>query len=119
MATITPYPEFYDPQWVKRGIYSDHIIWMVIEDEGHIVASGACILNFGDYNDQIGEIGRLVVDPEVGGRGLGRQILTALGDPRCGQWQPRKTSETGFFGKAWFLQFLPSAPFTAAINSSR
>ncbi|RIK32121.1 MAG: hypothetical protein DCC52_05330, partial [Chloroflexi bacterium] len=22
-------PEFYDPQWVKRGIYSDHIIWLV------------------------------------------------------------------------------------------
>ena len=39
-------PEFYDPQWVKRGIYSDNIIWLVIEDEGKIVASGACILNF-------------------------------------------------------------------------
>ncbi len=73
-------PEFYDPQWVKRGIYSDNIIWLVIEDEGKIVASGACILNFGDYNDQIGEIGRLVVDPQVGGKGLGRAILAALVD---------------------------------------
>lgn len=73
-------PEFYDPQWVKRGIYSDHIIWLVIEDAGHIVASGACVLNFGDYNDQIGEIGRLVVDPQVGGKGLGKQMLTALVD---------------------------------------
>ncbi|MBI5713244.1 MAG: GNAT family N-acetyltransferase [Chloroflexi bacterium] len=73
-------PEFYDPQWVKRGIYSDNIIWLVIEDEGKIVASGACILNFGDYNDQIGEIGRLVVDPAVGGKGLGRAMLTALVD---------------------------------------
>ena len=74
-------PEFYDPQWVKRGIYSDHIIWMVIEDDNkQIVASGACILNFGDYNDQIGEIGRLVVDPNVGGKGLGKQMLTALVD---------------------------------------
>lgn len=73
-------PEFYDPQWVKRGIYSDHIIWLVIEDAGRIVASGACILNFGDYNDQIGEIGRLVVDPQVGGKGLGKQMLTALVD---------------------------------------
>jgi RimJ/RimL family protein N-acetyltransferase len=73
-------PEFYDPQWVKRGVYSDHIIWLVIEDEDRIVASGACILNFGDYNDQIGEIGRLVVDPTVQAKGLGRAILSALVD---------------------------------------
>jgi len=73
-------PEFYDPQWVKRGIYSDHIIWLVVEDNGAIVASGACILNFGDYNDLIGEIGRVVVDPDTAGKGLGREILTALVD---------------------------------------
>ncbi len=73
-------PQFYDPQWVKRGVYSDHIIWLVLEDEGNIVASGAIILNFGDYNDQIGEIGRLVVDPDVAGKGLGRRMLEALVD---------------------------------------
>ncbi len=73
-------PEFYDPLWVKRGVYSDHILWLVIEDEGQVVASGACILNAGDYNDQIGEIGRLVVDPATGGKGLGRALLTALVD---------------------------------------
>lgn len=73
-------PEFYDPQWVKRGIYSDHIIWLVVEERGAIVASGACILNFGDYNDLVGEIGRVVVDPDTGGKGLGRAILTALVD---------------------------------------
>ena len=73
-------PEFYDPQWVKRGIYSDHIIWLVVEEDGKILGSGACILNYGDYNDQIGEIGRLVVDPDAGGRGLGRAILAALVD---------------------------------------
>ena len=73
-------PEFYDPQWVKRGVYSDHIIWLVVEEDGNILGSGACILNYGDYNDQIGEIGRLVVDPEAGGKGLGRALLTALVD---------------------------------------
>jgi RimJ/RimL family protein N-acetyltransferase len=76
-----PIPEFYDPQWVKRGIYSDHILWLVIEDDDRrIVASGAAILDFGDYNDQIAEIGRLVVDPRVGGKGLGRRLLDALVD---------------------------------------
>jgi RimJ/RimL family protein N-acetyltransferase len=74
-------PEFYDPQWVKRGVYSDNIIWLVVEDDdGRVVASGACILNAGDYNDQIGEIGRLVVDPNAGGKGLGGAMLTALVD---------------------------------------
>jgi len=73
-------PEFYDPQWVKRGIYSDHIIWLAAEDEGKIVGASALILNAGDYNDQIGEIGRLVVDPEAGGRGMGGALLTALVD---------------------------------------
>lgn len=73
-------PEFYDPQWVKRGVYSDNIIWLVVEDEGKIVASGACILNFGDYNDLIGEIGRVVVDPDTAGKGLGRVILESVVD---------------------------------------
>ena len=71
-------PEFYDPQWVKRGIYSDHIIWLVVEDEGKVVASGAVILNSGDYNDLIGEIGRVVVDPHAAGKGLGGTLLSAL-----------------------------------------
>lgn len=74
-------PEFYDPNWVKRGIYSDNIIWLVVgEDDGRIVASGACILNFGDYNDLIGEIGRVVVDPDTAGKGLGRLILESIVD---------------------------------------
>ncbi len=73
-----PIVEFYDPTWVKKSIYSDHVIWLVIEEEGEITANGAVILDYGDYNDQIGEIGRLVVHPERKGRGLGRRIVNAL-----------------------------------------
>src|SRR5918911_2157155 len=73
-------PEFYDEHWVKRGIYSDHIIWLVLEEQGEVIASGACVLDYGDYNDQIGEIGRLVVHPERKGRGLGRRMVNALLD---------------------------------------
>ena len=73
-------PEFYDPLWVKRGIYSDHIIWLAAEEDGKILGSGALILNTGDYNDQIGEIGRLVVNPEARGRGMGGALLAALVD---------------------------------------
>jgi GNAT superfamily N-acetyltransferase len=71
-------PEFYDDRWVKRGIYSDHVIWLVLEEEGEVIASGACILDYGDYNDQIGEMGRFVVHPERKGRGLGRRLVAAL-----------------------------------------
>jgi predicted GNAT family N-acyltransferase len=39
---------------------------------------GAAILNFGDYNDQIAEIGRLVVDPAAGRKGLGRTLFDAV-----------------------------------------
>ncbi len=73
-------PQFYDNQWVKRGIYSENIIWLVLEEEGEVVASGAVVLDYGDYNDQIGEIGRLVVHPERKGRGLGRRIVNTLLD---------------------------------------
>jgi RimJ/RimL family protein N-acetyltransferase len=73
-------PEFYDDQWVKRGIYSDHIIWLVLEEEGEVVASGACVLDYGDYNDQIGELGRVVVHPHRKGRGLGKRLVSALLD---------------------------------------
>ena len=72
------YREFYDPQWVKRGIYSDNILWLVIEDDGCVVGSGAVVLDSGDYDDQIAELGRLVIDPSVGGKGLGQTMVKAL-----------------------------------------
>jgi len=58
----------YDERWVKRNIYSDHIIWLVLDDEGEVSASAVVILDYGDDNDQIGEIGRLVVHPRQGAR---------------------------------------------------
>lgn len=74
------YPQFYDELWIKQNIYGESVIWLVIEEDAEIVASGALMLNFGDYNDQIGEIGRVVVHPEKKGRSLGRRIINALID---------------------------------------
>lgn len=74
------FPQFYEDKWYKRGIYSDHIIWLVLEDEAEILASGAINLDYGDYNDQIGEIGRLVVHPQRQRHGLARRIINALLD---------------------------------------
>ena len=54
--------------------------WLVLEEGGEVVASGACVLDYGDVNDQNGEIGRVVVHPERKGRGLGKRLVNALLD---------------------------------------
>lgn len=73
-----PYPEVYDGSLINRCIYTDNIICVVVEEKGEAVASGALILDYGNYDDQVGEIGRLVVNPEYAGQGLGTGIINAL-----------------------------------------
>lgn len=70
----------YDGRWVKKCIYNEGIICVVIEEDGEILATGALMLDYGDYNDQIGELSRLVVHPEATGRNLGSRIINALFD---------------------------------------
>src|SRR5215510_406240 len=79
-------PEFYDPQWVKRGIYSDHIIWLVNEEEGRIVASGACIWTFGTNNNKMGKMGGLLWYLELGGTGWGGQCYRRWWTHRTSGW---------------------------------
>ena len=73
-----PYPQFYDEDWYKYGIYSDHIVWLVIEEDNQVVGSGAINLDYGDYNDQIGELGRVVMHPRYQRKGFARRIVAAL-----------------------------------------
>lgn len=70
--------DVYDAEALKRGIYSDNIFWLVVEEEGKIIGSGALVMGIGDYNDQIGELGRLVVHPGVRSKGLARRLADAL-----------------------------------------
>jgi hypothetical protein len=77
-----PHPELYDEKWVQNAINGEDIIWLLIEEEGEVVASVSLELNYGDYNDQLGLIGRLVTRPGrssggLGGR-LGSRIINAL-----------------------------------------
>jgi len=60
-----PDPELYDEKWVMGAIYNDNIHWLVAEDvrNGEILASGAVKLDYGDYDDLLGIIGRLVGHP--------------------------------------------------------
>ena len=74
------FPQFYDPAWYRQGIYGGRIIWAVLEEAGRIVASGAIALDYGDPDDQVGELGRMVVHPEWQQRGVGARIHDALLD---------------------------------------
>lgn len=73
-----PYKEVYDERWIKKSIYGDGTICIVLEEDGEVLASGAVMLDYGDNNDQIGEIARLVVHTEHKGKRLGNRIINAL-----------------------------------------
>ena len=70
--------EVYDGTWVKRCVYNDNLIGLVIEEEKKVIATATLALDYGDYNDQIAEMGRFAVSPEHKGRGLGRRLNKAL-----------------------------------------
>jgi GNAT superfamily N-acetyltransferase len=73
-----PFPEVFDGIWVKKAIYSDNIVCVVLEEEGEVIGTGAVLLDYGDYNDQLGELARLAVHPQHIGHGAGRRIIHAL-----------------------------------------
>ena len=61
-----PFQEFYDATWVKKGVFDDKIVWIVAEDDNHLVAGTAAVmLDAGDADDLIGEFGRLVVNQNI------------------------------------------------------
>ena len=53
--------EFYDTTWLKRSIYSDNVIFLVIEIEGTIVSTAMMTLSVGQNDDMIGELARFAV----------------------------------------------------------
>lgn len=78
-----PDRELYDVEWVKRAILNENIHWLVAEDgrNGEVLASGAIKLDYGDYDDQLGIIGRLVKHPRRSSDGLlplGSKIVKQL-----------------------------------------
>lgn len=78
-----PDRELYDPEWVKRAILNDNVHWLVEEDtrNGEVLASGAIKLDYGDFDDQLGIIGRLVARPKRATgtlRTLGSGIVSEL-----------------------------------------
>jgi GNAT superfamily N-acetyltransferase len=72
------FPEVYDGKWVKHCIYNDGIMCLVLEESRGVIGAGALMFEYGRHNDQIGELARLVVNPQFSGRGEGRRIIRGL-----------------------------------------
>ncbi len=73
-----PFEEFYDHAWIKRGVFDSGIRWYVAADpsqDGRLLGSAAIMLNAGDADDLVSEIGRLVVHPEGRGRDLATKLV--------------------------------------------
>ncbi len=75
-----PYQDFYEPEWVKRGIYNDDLFWLVGTEPGgdKVLATASLMLEAGDHDDLMGEFGRLVTDPTLQKGGLGRTLIEIL-----------------------------------------
>jgi len=77
-GTKYPFPDVFDGTWVKKCVYNDDIICLVLEEDGKVVGSGALVMHVGNYNDQMGELGRFVVHPDYQGGGRGQLIIDGL-----------------------------------------
>ena len=73
-----PFPDVFDGRWVKKCVHNDDVICLVLEENNEVVGSGALVMDVGNYNDQVGELGRFVVHPKCQGRGHGQKIINGL-----------------------------------------
>lgn len=73
-----PYSDFYDTEWLKKSVYDDDTLMLVALHDTHLVGTGTVILNAGGYDDLVGELGRLVVEPTKRARGAAKALVDAL-----------------------------------------
>lgn len=72
-----PFRQFYDTGWLKRAVFDDDTLFLVAEEGGRIAGTASVRLAAGGLDDLIGELGRLVVHPELRGRDLGTRLVDA------------------------------------------
>ncbi len=72
-----PYKEFYSDEWLKRSIYQDKYLFLLAEYNGRIAGTASVYFEVGAYSDLCGEFGRLAVDPQYRGQGVGSALMKA------------------------------------------
>jgi len=72
-----PYKEFYNDKWLKRSIYNDSYLFLLAELAGKVVGTASIYYEVGAYADLCGEFGRLAVDPDIRGYGIGSALMEA------------------------------------------
>ncbi len=72
-----PYKEFYNDEWLKRSIYQDSYLFLLAEKDNQVVGTASVYFEVGAYADLCGEFGRLAVDPEERGKGVGTALMEA------------------------------------------
>lgn len=76
-----PFREFYDEGWIKRGVFDSDVRWYVAVEHGkdqRLLGSAAVMLNVGDADDMVAELGRLVVHPAARGQSLGSRLMQTI-----------------------------------------
>ena len=69
------HPQYYDIQSLRKLTFSDTSILLVAEEDGRLLGSASVVMHVGAYNDLVGEFGRLVVDPDARGQGVGQRLM--------------------------------------------
>ena len=72
-----PYKEFYNDEWLKRSIYQDSYLFLLAEMDSRVVGTASVYFEVGAYADLCGEFGRLAVDPDSRGVGVGSALMEA------------------------------------------
>ncbi|MDT8437079.1 MAG: GNAT family N-acetyltransferase [Gemmatimonadota bacterium] len=68
-------PRYYEPEEIRKLIYSDDTLVLVAEVSRRVVGTACVILEVGAYTDLVGEFGRLAVHPDFRRRGIGTGLL--------------------------------------------
>jgi len=75
-----PFKEFYDTKWLKKAVFDEGTLVLVMEAGERIIATAQIIFTSGGMDDMIGEVGRLVAttDPDYHGKGLYSRLIKEL-----------------------------------------
>ncbi|MFC2100642.1 cyclic nucleotide-binding domain-containing protein [Bacteroidota bacterium] len=71
-----PFADFYNTEWLKKLVYDDHTLFLVMELDGKIAITCSMNMSVGSMDDMIGEAGRFVASTseKVRGKGLAFEL---------------------------------------------